>query len=93
MAPLKKYDVGLGECEGKSSLGRHRRRWEDDNKMDFKEVMCKEVYWNDLARDRNKRHFVVNTLTVGFHRMRGISWLPEDLLASQEDLGLLQLAN
>jgi len=72
--PLQKiYDVGLGECEGKSSLGRHRCRWEDNNKLDFKEIVWKEVYWNDLARDRDKRQLVVSTLTVGFHRMRGIS--------------------
>jgi hypothetical protein len=54
--------LGWGECEGKKSLGRPRLRWENNIKVDFKEMLCKEVYWNNLARDRGKRHVVVNTV-------------------------------
>jgi hypothetical protein len=51
-----------GECEGKSLLGRPRRRWEDNINVDFKEMLCNEVYRNDLARDRGKTQVVVNTV-------------------------------
>ena len=34
------YRVLVGRPEGKRPLGRHRRRWEDDNKMDLQEVGC-----------------------------------------------------
>jgi hypothetical protein len=32
---IKDFD---GKAKGKRSLGRHRRRWEDNNKMDSKEI-------------------------------------------------------
>ena len=32
------YTVLVGKPEGKRSLGRHRRRWEDNIKMDLQEV-------------------------------------------------------
>jgi hypothetical protein len=54
------YEAGVGECEGKSSLGRYGRRWMDNIKVDFKEMVWKEVYWIDLGRDRSKRQVVVN---------------------------------
>jgi len=39
--------------EGKNSLGRPRRRWEDNIKMDLQEVECGGMDWNDLVqRDR-----------------------------------------
>jgi hypothetical protein len=53
-----------GEYEGKSSLGRPRRRWEDNIKVDFKEILCKVVYWNDLARDRGKIQVVNTVITL-----------------------------
>jgi hypothetical protein len=34
------YRVLVGKPEGKISLGRPRRRWEDNIKMDFQEVGC-----------------------------------------------------
>jgi len=34
------YTVLVGKPEGKRSLGTHRRRWEDNIKMDFQEVGC-----------------------------------------------------
>jgi hypothetical protein len=34
------YRVLVGKPEGKSLLGRPRRRWEDKIKMDLKEVGC-----------------------------------------------------
>jgi hypothetical protein len=41
------YRVVVGKPEGKRPLGRHRRRWEDNIKMDIKEVGC-EV-WTGMS--------------------------------------------
>jgi hypothetical protein len=43
----------VGEPSGKRPLGRHRRRWEDNIKMDFQEVGCEGMYWIELAQDRD----------------------------------------
>ena len=44
----------MGKLEGERPLGRPRRRWEDNIKMDSKEVGCDTVDWIDLAEDRDK---------------------------------------
>jgi len=38
----------------KRPLGRPRRRWEDNNKMDLQEVGYGSIDWIDLARDRDR---------------------------------------
>jgi hypothetical protein len=43
--------VLVGKPEGKRPLGRGRRRWEDNIKMDIKEVGCGYMDWIELARD------------------------------------------
>ena len=43
------YRVLVGEPESKRPLGRQRRRWEDNIKMDLKEVGCDPRGWIDLA--------------------------------------------
>ena len=47
------YRGPVGRPEGKISLGRPRRRWEDNIKMDLKEVGCDAGDWIDLAQDRS----------------------------------------
>jgi hypothetical protein len=42
----------MGKPEGKRPLGRPRRRWEDNIKMDIQEVGCAVMDWIDLAQDR-----------------------------------------
>jgi hypothetical protein len=54
------YRVLVGKPEGKRSLGRPRRRWEDDIKMDLLEVGCGSIDWIDLAQDREGRRALVN---------------------------------
>ena len=44
----------MGRCEGKRPLGRARRRWEDNIKMDLREVGCDSGDWIDLAEDRDQ---------------------------------------
>ena len=48
------YRVLVGKPEGKRSLGRPRRRWEDNIKMNLKEVVCDPGDWIDLAEDRDQ---------------------------------------
>ena len=44
----------MGRLEGKRSLGRPRRRWEDNIKMDLKDVGCDPGDWIALAEDRDQ---------------------------------------
>ena len=48
------YRVLVGKSEGKRPLGRPRRRWEDNIKMDLMEVGCDPGEWVDLAEDRDQ---------------------------------------
>ena len=43
-----------GKPEGKRQLERPRRRWEDNIKMDLKEVGCGGMDWIELAQDRDR---------------------------------------
>jgi hypothetical protein len=46
------YRVLVGKPEGKRPLGRHRRRWDDNSRMDLQEVRCGGTDWIGLAQDR-----------------------------------------
>ena len=48
------YRLLVGKPEGKRSLRRRRRRWEDNIKMDLREVGCDLGDWIDLAEDRDQ---------------------------------------
>ncbi|KAJ4432813.1 hypothetical protein ANN_21452 [Periplaneta americana] len=48
------YRVLVGRSEGIRSLGRPRRRWEDNIKMDLREVGYDDRYWINLAQDRDQ---------------------------------------
>ena len=43
------YSVWVGKPEGKRPLGRHRRRWEDNIKMNLQEMGCRGMDWIGLA--------------------------------------------
>jgi hypothetical protein len=45
----------VGKPEGKRPIRRPRRRWEDNNKMDIREVGCGSMDWIELAKDRDRR--------------------------------------
>jgi hypothetical protein len=42
-------------------LRRHRRRWEDNIKMDLREIEWSGVDWIDLAQDRDQWWILANT--------------------------------
>jgi hypothetical protein len=54
------YRIMLGKPEGKRRLGRPRRRWEDNIKMDLREIGWSGMDWIDLAQDRDQWRAIVN---------------------------------
>jgi hypothetical protein len=56
------YRVFVGKHEGKRPLGRPRRRWEDNIKMDLQHVGCGVMDWIELAQDRDSWRALVNVV-------------------------------
>jgi hypothetical protein len=56
------HRVLVGKPEGKRPLGRERRRWEDNIKMDLQEVGYMGMDWIELAQDRNRWRALVNAV-------------------------------
>ena len=54
------YRLLVGKPEGKRPLGRPRRRWVDNIRMDFQEVGCGYVDWIGLAQDRDRWRTLVS---------------------------------
>jgi hypothetical protein len=52
----------VGKPEGKRPLGRPRRRWVDNIKIDLREIRWDGMDWIDLAQDRDQRRALVNTV-------------------------------
>jgi hypothetical protein len=56
------YRVMVGRPEGKRPLGRPRRRWEDNIKMDLQEVGRGCGDWMEVAQERDRWRALVNTV-------------------------------
>jgi hypothetical protein len=56
------YRIFVGNPEGKRPLGKLRRRWVDNIKMDLREIGWDGMDWVDLAQDRDKWRILVNTV-------------------------------
>jgi len=56
------YRVLFWRSDGKRPLGRPRRRWEDNIKMDFKEMGIDGANWIRLAQDRVRWRAFMDTL-------------------------------
>jgi hypothetical protein len=57
------YRILVGRPEGRRPLGRPRRRWVDDIKMDIREVGWEDMNWIELAQDRDRWRALVNAVT------------------------------
>jgi hypothetical protein len=56
------YRILVETPERKKPLGRPRLRWEDNIRMDLREIGWSGVDWIDLAQDRNQWRAPVNTV-------------------------------
>jgi hypothetical protein len=52
----------VGKPEGKRPLGRPRRRWVDNIKMNLREIGWDGMDWTDLAEDRDQWRALVSTV-------------------------------
>jgi len=51
-----------GKPEGRRPLGRPRRKWEHNIKMDVQEVGCRGMDWIELAQDTDRLRTLVNVV-------------------------------
>jgi hypothetical protein len=56
------YRIFVGMPEGKRRLGRPRRRWVDNIRMDLGEIGWNGVDWIDMAQDRDQWRALVSTV-------------------------------
>jgi hypothetical protein len=56
------YNILVGRPEGRKPLGRLRRKWEDNIKMDLVDIWFGDVDWIHLAQDRDRWRALVNTV-------------------------------
>jgi hypothetical protein len=56
------YRILVGKQEGKRPLGRPRRRWVDNIKIDLRDIGYNGADWIDMAQDRDQSRALVNTI-------------------------------
>jgi hypothetical protein len=56
------YRISVGNPEGKRPLGRPRRKWVENIKMDLREIGWDGKDWIDLAQDKDQWRALVNTV-------------------------------
>jgi hypothetical protein len=56
------YRILVGRPKGRRPLGRPRRRWVDNIKMDFRDIRWDGMDWIDLAQDGDQWRALVNTV-------------------------------
>jgi len=56
------YRILLGKQEGRRPLGRPRRKWVDNIRMDFQEVVCGYIDWIGPGRDRDRWRKLVSAV-------------------------------
>jgi hypothetical protein len=72
------YIILVGKPEVRRPLGRPRRRWPNNIKIDRKGVRYEDVDWIHLTQDRDQLWSLVNTVTnVAFRETRRTYWLAE----------------
>jgi hypothetical protein len=58
------YRILVGKAEGKRPLGRPRRRWVGNIKIDLREIGWDSMGWLDLVQDRDQWRALVNTVMI-----------------------------
>jgi hypothetical protein len=56
------YNILVGKPEGGRPLERPRRKWEDNIKMDLREIVFGDLDWIHWAQDRDRWRALVNTV-------------------------------
>jgi len=56
------YSILVGKTKERKPLGRRRRRWKDNIKMDLQEVGWGAMDWTDLVQDRDRWRSLVNAV-------------------------------
>jgi hypothetical protein len=56
------YRILVGRPEGGRPLGKPKRRWENNIKMDLQEAEWADVDWIELAQDRDRWRAPVNAV-------------------------------
>jgi hypothetical protein len=56
------YNILVGKHKGKRPCGKPRHSWEDNIRMDVREIGLEGVDWMHLAQDRDQLWAVVNTV-------------------------------
>jgi hypothetical protein len=72
------YRLSVGKPEGKRPLGRPRRRWMDNIKMDLLEIALSVMDWIGLAQDRYRWRALLNpvmNLRISIKCWETIKWL------------------
>jgi hypothetical protein len=69
------YKFLVGKPERKRPLGRPRHRWEDNIRMDLKEIEWKGVAWMHLAEGRDQWQTIVNNTVMNLRVLKGGEFL------------------
>jgi hypothetical protein len=56
------YSILVGNPEGKRPLGRPRRRWVDNIKLNFRQIRWDGMDWINLAQDMDQWRALVNAV-------------------------------
>jgi hypothetical protein len=56
------YRVLVGKPEGKRTLGRPKSRWDDNIKIDVREIGYRDMDWIELAQGMDRRRALVNAV-------------------------------
>jgi hypothetical protein len=84
----KVYKALVGKPEGKTPLGRPRRRWEDGIRMDLRKIGWRSVEWIQFPQDRDRWQAVVNTV-MNLRILAPRSWLVGWLVGRSVDWWLV----
>jgi hypothetical protein len=56
------YKILLRKLDGRTSLRRSMHRWEDNTKMDLREIDLEDAQWSHLVQNRDQWWALVNTV-------------------------------